>query len=196
MTQLPACIDNNNLKHVFCILTRLYTRRHCQYSLPGLDELWSQVSGRWLVFFGVSTQLEFIRNYLNLVLNITLPEEAMAREKVRQLVSIGTTPFTDPLIPYDVYLSFACAWSRQTCVYIGRFGDRIFTRYPEGYPHEQQSVRITWFWIGDYPEQYDWGGGYGTATLTLPGFQQQVRVFKSEAITITCVSITPSSCLV
>ena len=26
----------------------------------------------------------------------------------------------------------------------------------------------------DFPEVYDWGGGYGVATLTLPDFQAQV----------------------
>ena len=75
----------------------------------------------------------------------------------------------------------------QVCVYVRRYGDKVFHRYPEGSPHEQQSVRITWFWIADYPEQYDWGGGYGTATLTLPGFQEQVgRLVASISTSFMC----------
>ena len=35
----------------------------------------------------------------------------------------------------------------------------------------KQQVRITWFWMGDFPEVFGWGGGYGVATLNMPDFQ-------------------------
>lgn len=47
----------------------------------------------------------------------------------------------------------------QLCV-IKRYGDMVVTRHypPSGptAPPPQQQFRLTWFWIGDWPEVYDW----------------------------------------
>lgn len=43
-----------------------------------------------------------------------------------------------------------------------RYGDKIITREPIGETEggaetaKQQQFRLTWFWIGDFPELYDW----------------------------------------
>lgn len=43
-----------------------------------------------------------------------------------------------------------------------RYGDKIITRDPIGGTEEgaetakRQQFRLTWFWIGDFPEMYDW----------------------------------------